>query len=160
MNRDIDPLPVKTARLAAALTENRIRVQSQDGTVVVEATARGAVRVQLSDDACRWGGAELSRIINQLSERAVTAAQQDVGRALADFRADRRVSDAVARTMDEMQRSEAAPGSAAIPPTRPQADDPTTAGRPVEAHQPAPSRGPGAQPFAILESGAGRYSLS
>lgn len=106
MNRGVDPLSELTARLADALTTNRVRVQSGDGAIVVEATARGAVRVQLDDDALRATGTDLSGALNELIVRAVAEAQDGAQKALAQFRADPRIGEAIAHTTDSMQLPE------------------------------------------------------
>lgn len=108
MNRDVDPLSELTARLADALTTNRVRVQSGDGAIVVEATARGRVRVQLDDGALRTTGTDLSGALNELIARAVAEAQESAQGALAQFRADPRVGEAIANTTDAMQLPEPA----------------------------------------------------
>lgn len=108
MNRDVDPLSELTARLADALTTNRVRVQSGDGAIVVEATARGRVRVQLDDGALRTTGTDLSGALNELIARAVAEAQESAQGALAQFRADPRVGEAIAHTTAATQLPEPA----------------------------------------------------
>ncbi|GGK53253.1 YbaB/EbfC family nucleoid-associated protein [Nocardia camponoti] len=109
MSKDLDPLPQKTDALVNALTATRSTVTAADGLVRVEACADGEISVHIDDKILVIGGAGLSKLITELAAHALATARGNAANALADFRADPRIAEAVAATVDAMHQPLAQP---------------------------------------------------
>ncbi|WP_067695915.1 YbaB/EbfC family nucleoid-associated protein [Nocardia jejuensis] len=97
MKNDSDPLQRKTEQLTEALTTARSRAESADGLLRVDACADGELTIHLDDRARVLSAHELSRRLTALAAQALTAARAQARTALADFRADPRISESTAR---------------------------------------------------------------
>ncbi|MFE6926083.1 YbaB/EbfC family nucleoid-associated protein [Nocardia sp. NPDC057663] len=102
MTPSLDPLPRKTATLVSALTSTRSTATAADGLIQVHASADGEISVHIDDKLLVLGGAGLSKLITELAAHALRTARTNANAALAEFRSDPRVAEAVAHTVDAM----------------------------------------------------------
>ncbi|GAB4583097.1 hypothetical protein [Nocardia sp. IFM 10818] len=104
MRNDSDPLEHRSAQLTEALTTARSRARSRSGLLWVDACADGDLTIHVDNHALSLGGDELSRQLTALAAQALAAARDRARTALAEFRADPHIAEAVRQTRDAMNR--------------------------------------------------------
>ncbi|MFD3704564.1 hypothetical protein ACFWUP_15600 [Nocardia sp. NPDC058658] len=104
MTGNLDPLTQRTTNLAHALTTARTTVTAANGLVRIDACADGEISIHIDNKVLVLGGDGLSKLLTELAAHALREARSNAANALAEFRSDRRVAEAVANTVDAMSR--------------------------------------------------------